>query len=217
MKINRNGYLLISTWGAIYAIAFIFYMQTPFNHDYSIVVRLFALLGIITLFNATLLSAFLKQVYKSFGEPFLKIHHFFSILGLILISLHPIALALYVGDISVFLPDFSTWYDFWRLAGRPALIIIYVALVAILLKKSLNKSWRILHSLNYIALAFGVIHAVILGVDYQHPVILGIYLGYLIAMGLAFGYKRYLSYQRRKTKAAKRPKTSTTEPSPDAE
>ena len=124
----------------------------------------------------------------------------YSIMGLILITLHPIAFAISVLDITVFLPVFYPWYDFWSLGGRLALILIYIAVLGALLRKKIKKNWRIIHTLNYIALFFAYIHGVLIGSDFQN---IGILIIFTIMIILSFGvliYKRYLIYKRKKGK-----------------
>ena len=61
-------------------------------------------------------------------------------------------------NIAVFVPVFYPFYDFWLLAGRPALILIYIAVAAGILRKKIPKYWKQIHFLNYVALFFGLIH-----------------------------------------------------------
>lgn len=201
MRVKRNGFIILAAIAALYAVMVVIVFLTGYRNTSSLLSRLFAMLGITSMFIASIMSAFLKQVYKAFGTPFIKMHHVFAIAGLVLITLHPVYMAINWANPLIFLPDFSSWYDFWRLAGRPALILIYVALAGVLLKKILKKSWRILHALNYIALFFGVVHAFLLAnMDYQNPAILVIY---AVMMGVtiaALVYKRVQKARKQKSK-----------------
>jgi sulfoxide reductase heme-binding subunit YedZ len=46
------------------------------------VIRIAALLGYFCIFGAIVTSAYLRQVARWFGRPFIKIHHILSIVGL---------------------------------------------------------------------------------------------------------------------------------------
>nr|MDO8086025.1 hypothetical protein [Candidatus Sigynarchaeum springense] len=197
MKVTRNGHIVIGGWIALYTIITVLYFQTQFQTDDGLV-RLFALFGITCLLNASIMSAFTRQIYKNLGIAFLKIHHLFAIAGLVLVTLHPVSLAILRGW-QVFIPDFSSWYKFWSLAGRPAFYIVYVGVVSVLLKRLLKKHWRILHALLYIALGFGVVHGILLGQSYANPIIDGIYVGLLALMIFGFIYKRYATRARKKS------------------
>ncbi|MEX2755219.1 MAG: hypothetical protein Q6365_007470, partial [Candidatus Sigynarchaeota archaeon] len=141
MQVTRNGYLVIIGWIALYATITVVYFLTQFHSD-DVLVRFFALFGITSLLNAAIMSAFTRQLYKNLGVAFLKLHHLFAIAGLVLITLHPVALT-FIRGLQVFIPDFSSWYTFWSLAGRPAVYIAYVGVVSVLLSKHINKHRRI--------------------------------------------------------------------------
>lgn len=153
-------------------------------------IRLFALLGIVTLFLAIISSAFTRWLSITFGRTFKKIHHLLSISGLVLITLHPVVVALNQMDLGIFIPRFDSWDIFWALAGRPALIIIYAVLAAALLMKTIPRYWRYIHAFAYIAFIFGVVHGLRVGADLQNtPMIVVFILMAVIAVGV-FAYRR---------------------------
>jgi DMSO/TMAO reductase YedYZ heme-binding membrane subunit len=115
-----------------------------------------------------------------------------------MVTLHPVIFAISKMDISVFIPDFSSWISFWELAGRPALILIYVATIAAILRKRIQKYWRVFHVLNYIALLFVYIHGVLIGTDFQNLGILILSSAMLIFSFSSFALKRYQNYSRKK-------------------
>ncbi|MBN1801400.1 MAG: hypothetical protein JW891_07840 [Candidatus Lokiarchaeota archaeon] len=164
------------------------------------IIRFGALLGFFCLFMATLLSALIKKLYKAFGKPFIKIHHVYSIMGLVLVTLHPIGFAISKMDLAVFIPVIYPWFEFWRLAGRPALILIYISVVAGALRKKAKNYWRYIHALNYIALIFAYIHGVIIGTDFQNPVVFTIYTAMTIISIGALLFKRYVALKMKKKK-----------------
>ena len=71
-------------------------------------VRLFGLWGYLALAIAAIMTPFLKEIYKNFGKPFIKIHHIFAFIGLGLISLHPIFFSILAKTANVFIPVFLT-------------------------------------------------------------------------------------------------------------
>ncbi|MBD3192043.1 MAG: hypothetical protein GF308_15455 [Candidatus Heimdallarchaeota archaeon] len=172
---KKNGYLLIGGISALYVSIIILFAVTPIENAFQFFIRLCALLGLASMFIATMLTPFAKTVYKAWEKSTIKIHHYFTIAGLILITLHPVIFAIekmievdFLTGIAVFLPDFSSWYKFWLLAGRPALIFIYIALLAALLRKKIVDWWRPIHIFNYIALVFGVVHGIMIGTDFEN-------------------------------------------------
>ena len=139
-KITSKGYLvLIAIILLFVAITTLMILNTP-ELSFYLFIRLFALWGYTFLAIATVLTVFLKEIGKIFGRPFIKIHHVFAFTGLGLITLHPISYSIETMSTSVFKPVFDSWFGFWANAGRPAIIILYVALIAILLRKKI-KLW----------------------------------------------------------------------------
>jgi len=87
---------------------------------------------------------------------------------------------------------------FWLLAGRPAFIILYIALFATFLRAKTSKYWQAFHALMYGVLFFGIVHANFIGGDFQNLGIMVIF-NALFAVSLAgFALKRYRSYQLKK-------------------
>jgi len=197
MNFNKKAIGLISINLILFIIVLILFLQTPISDPYSFFIRLGALFGFTAIFLATTMSPFMVQLYKIFGKPFVKQHHLYSIFGLIMITLHPVVFAIFKMDITVFVPDFSSWIAFWELAGRPALILVYIASLAAIIRKKIQKYWRIFHILNYVALLFAYVHGVLIGTDFQNLGILIIFTVMLIISFGSFGLKRYQTYRRK--------------------
>lgn len=87
------------------------------------------------------------------------------------------------------------------------MIIIYIALAAVLLRRKILAYWRPIHALMYLALFFGVVHADLSGTDFQNWAILVIFNGLFVAAIAAFVYKRWQFHQIR-AKSKKRLKDS---------
>ncbi len=169
-------------------------------------VRLFALNGFIALSIATIMTPFLKEITLYFKKPFMRVHHYFAAVGLALITLHPIALALQMMNPAVFVPNLNSLYLFLFFGGRQALIIIYIAVVAVLLRRKMVAYWRWFHALMYVALFFGVVHGVLSGTDFQNPFILVTFSALFAAAIGAFVLKRLQLYRmgQRKNQAVKK-------------
>jgi hypothetical protein len=160
----------------------------------SVLIRFLGLYGFLFLGIAALTTPFLAEITLDFGKPFIRIHHAFAAVGIVLITLHPIGNAVQRMSLDVFLPRFSSWTVFWMLAGRPALILFYVGVGAAFLRMKIPKYWRDFHVLIYVVLFFGIVHANLLGEDFAN---LGIKLTFdaLFAASMAgLIYKRYRSY-----------------------
>jgi DMSO/TMAO reductase YedYZ heme-binding membrane subunit len=198
MNLNKKSISLIIADLTLFLIVFFLFLFTPFADFYDFIIRFAALIGFTSMFLATIMTPFMVELYQIFGKPFIKLHHLYSILGLVLITIHPLSFAILALDITVFIPIFYPWIDFWSLAGRPALILIYLAIIAALLRKKLPKNWRYLHFLNYVALFFGYVHGVLIGTDFQNLGILIIFTLMIVLSLSAFGLKRYQTYKRRK-------------------
>ena len=208
MPVSKEGAIFITTIiifaVAVSLIAFSFAYSNPIGFS----VRIFALTGFISLSTATIMTPFLKEITLLFKKPFIRIHHYFAIAGLILITLHPVTLAIQYMNPAVFIPNLNSLYLFLFFGGRQALIIIYIAIAAVLLRRKIVAYWRIFHALMYVALFFGIIHATLSGTDFQNPIILVVYYVLFAAAIGAFIIKRVQLYRmkQKKIQAAKQRK-----------
>ena len=109
-------------------------MDTTNAMDASI--RLLALNGYIALSVAAILTPFIKEVTLFFKKSFIKVHHYFAAAGLLMITLHPIAVAILFVNPSILLPNFESLSTFFFYGGSVALIAIYTAFGAVFTKKS---------------------------------------------------------------------------------
>ena len=170
-------------------------------------IRLLALNGYIALSIAAIMTLFLKEVTLFFKKSFTKIHHYFAAAGLLIVTLLPIFVILeglnthYINS-NLFIPNFSSLYNFFFYGGVVALILVYVALGAVLLRKKIMAYWRSFHALMYLALFVGVVHANLIGIDFQNLAIKLIFDGLFAAALVAFGLNR-LQYYRLKMRIRK--------------
>jgi predicted ferric reductase len=198
MALKREGAAFLLGIVALAVIIALLFLSSAGEEELAhLAVRFFGLYGYLFLSVATLTTPFLKEVTQAFGKPFLKVHHSFSILGIIFITLHPVFNAIERLSLSVFVPRFDSWDLFWRLAGRPAFIILYVAVLAAILRMKAPKYWRAFHALMYVVLLFGIVHANLIGDDFENLGIMLIFNALFLASIVSFVLKRYRNYSRR--------------------
>jgi methionine sulfoxide reductase heme-binding subunit len=170
-------------------------------------IRLFALNGFIALGIATIMTPFIKEITIYLKKPFLRVHHYFAALGLTLITLHPIFLAIQRLNPAVFLPNVGSFEMFMINGGRQALIIIYIAFFAVILRRKIVSYWRPFHALMYVALFFGIVHANLIGTDFQNIIVLISLNALFVVSILAFVLKRWQMHKIRKKQKALSKKT----------
>jgi sulfoxide reductase heme-binding subunit YedZ len=129
--------------------------------------RTSALLGYLSIFLAAVSSAYMRQLVRFFGQPFVKTHHALSVTGLVLIVVHPVTVASNLGSLAVFVPVVDSWISFLQWGGRVAWYLFGIASLAALLRTSLRQQWRAIHWLNYLAFLLVTVHAILLGTDVQ--------------------------------------------------
>lgn len=133
--------------------------------------RLSGLFGFLSLSLGVIMNLFKKEMKTTFGRPFMVIHHFFAISGLILITIHPVLLAFATMDLSVFIPITSSVLIFLVNGGRVAIILLYLGFLTAVFRSAFKGSWIQIHRIMYLALILGIIHANLLGQDLADPVI----------------------------------------------
>jgi len=198
MPLKRAGVLFLLIIAVLAVIILLLFLPRAIEGDFTrSAVRFFGLYGYLFLSITTLVAPFLREVTQALGRPFIKIHHSLAVLGVVFITLHPVFNAI-ESSLSVFVPNFDSWNRFWILAGRPAFILVYIAIFVAFLRAKAPKYWRAFHALMYVVLLFGIVHANLLGHDFQNLGIIIIF-NVLFIMSLAgFAFKRYRSYQLKK-------------------
>jgi len=159
--------LLIIHYTAIIAVV----MNTGIGDLTSGALRLCGLLGFLSLSLGAIITLLKSEIKRVLGKPFIKIHHVFVITGLVLITIHPVILALAVGNPFIFIPDTSSISAFLVNGGRIAIILIYAGLLAWIFRSTLKGRWVQIHRIMYGALLLGIIHANLLGEDFTNPLI----------------------------------------------
>jgi sulfoxide reductase heme-binding subunit YedZ len=172
MALTRQGYVIAALILLLFAAVNALALSTPADSPLWLVLRLCALNGYLALAIAAMLTPFLAKVGRTFGKPFIRVHHVFAIAGLILVTLHPVLLAVLLSNPLVFLP---TGTSPWAVnAGRFALLLIYAALVGALLRTR-TRQWRYLHALVYAVLLLGFLHGSSVGTDFAGSGIRALY------------------------------------------
>ena len=210
MDKRKKQFLILSGGFSLYIIIFIIYILDTRANVLEEFISFFALFGLLSLFISSIMAAFTREIYKIFGKPFKKVHHYIALSALILITTHPILVAIYNTDASVFVPDFSSNYAFWSLAGRPALYLIFIAVIAGFLQPKIKRYWRYIHGLNYVALVFGVVHGMLIGSNLSRLVALKVI--YVLMLGIvtfSFILKRSQAFRRKKKKKTNKQEKDT--------
>jgi predicted ferric reductase len=127
-----------------------------------------ALVGYLMIFFASLSSIYLRQLVRWLGRPFIETHHIISITGLVMITLHPILVAIAFASPSVFVPLFNSLSIFFQNAGRLGWYLLIVASLVAVFRKAIGRNWRYVHWLTYITFWLGTIHAILIGPDVQN-------------------------------------------------
>jgi DMSO/TMAO reductase YedYZ heme-binding membrane subunit len=184
----------------LFAIVISVIAFTTSNGDpLNLLTRLLALNGFIAVSIAAIMDPFIKELTIFLKQPFLKIHHYFAAAGLVLITLHPIMVAIQTMYPAILLPNVQSIYLFFVYGGSVALIALYVAFAGVLVRRKIVAYWRPVHMLMYISLFFGVIHANLLGQDLIGNFSIRMVYNVLFAMVLfAFILKRWQFYKTRK-------------------
>lgn len=145
-------------------------IASPSDYTLHAAVRGSAMLGYMYVFLGCLSSAFLKDITRYFGRPYLAVHHLIVRVGLTLLTIHGLTVAWDSMSAAVFLPRFGSVEGFLMWGGPPAYILIWVAVIAAFLRLSIGAGWRTLHWLNYIAFMLATAHGLMIGTDLAHPV-----------------------------------------------
>ncbi|MBN1488198.1 MAG: ferric reductase [Anaerolineae bacterium] len=191
MSKSTKGVLIMVALGTvIILLAGVAILLNPVGTPMNWGVRATAIVGYVAVFLAVLSSAYMRELYRTLGRPFLWGHHVLSISGLVLLTLHPLILAIEVASAAVFIPRFDSLSLFLQLGGRPALYLMFMASLGAVLRKSWKKNWRTVHQLNYIAFLLGTVHAVMIGTDFSQPFLRVIPIAMALAVSAVFVHKR---------------------------
>ena len=188
-KRKRNTWYF-SLWAlvCVVIVALLFIAEPPSVGNG--IVRAAAVSGYLSVFLATVSSAYLRELVTFFGRPFIKIHHVVSIAALVLITIHPLAVVWTRSSIDVLLPQFDSLRAFLTWGGPPALYLMVVGTIGVALRKRLNRSWRSIHRLNYVAFLLATVHALLLGTDGQSTVVRSVAIAMALMVIYVYAKKR---------------------------
>ena len=164
---TKNTWVLVVVGLIVVGLAAGLEAMRPLANPLTVAIRSLALMGYQLVFLSIVSSAYILELVRFFGRPFVKVHHIASVTGLALVTLHPILVAVDKGSAGVFLPKFDSLRVFLQLGGRPAWYLIALAVLAALLRQRIGSRWRWVHILNYLAFALATAHANLLGTNFQ--------------------------------------------------
>jgi methionine sulfoxide reductase heme-binding subunit len=188
---KRNTWLLALVAPLVVALSIAAQLQVP-GHKWDWLVRSFAVAGYLLIFLSILSSASLPALTRTFGRPFIKIHHAISIAGFALIAAHPLTYALAGATFAVFVPRADSVLDFLRWGGRPALFLVLVGVIAVLFRSRMKRSWRYFHWVLYLAFALGTVHSNLIGTSFVTSLGLRVVTWVLLAVATAVFFRRRL-------------------------
>jgi DMSO/TMAO reductase YedYZ heme-binding membrane subunit len=192
-KKARIRYLALGGLLALVLVAIIIALR-PIGTPISVLTRAAALLGYLSVFATIVSSAYLLQIVKFFGRPFIKVHHIVAVTGLVLITLHPTGVLITRASLGIPLLSLTLGI----LGGPIAWALIAIAVSVALLRKKIGRNWRPIHYLNYLAFWLATLHANITGTDLQSTVIR------VISIALAIAVIAVFVTVRRRTRKRKR-------------
>jgi hypothetical protein len=105
MALKREGAVFLLGITALAVIIALLFLPSAGEEELAhLAVRFFGLYGFLFLGVTILITPFLREVTQAFDRAFLKVHHSFSILGVVFIPLHPVLNAIECLSLSVFCP-----------------------------------------------------------------------------------------------------------------
>jgi sulfoxide reductase heme-binding subunit YedZ len=153
-------------------------------------IRASAILGYEALFLVAVSSAYMSQMMRLFGRPFLKVHHFLSVSALVLMTLHPLGLAVEAASLSILVPRLGSLETVLRLGGRPAWFLFALASLSAAVRWPAGRGWRFVHLVNYVAFALSTAHALMIGRDFQARPARAVPIVFAVVVSVAFVRRR---------------------------
>ena len=88
-RTRRIWYLVLLGFVALTLVSGLIALQ-PYGTPLDRLVRGTAALGYLAIFLAIISSAYMRQLVRFFGRPFIQLHHILSVTGLVMVTLHPL-------------------------------------------------------------------------------------------------------------------------------
>jgi hypothetical protein len=164
---KKNTWVLVLIVPAVVGVSLLVQLAFPVEGWQFWLVRSLSLSGYQLVFLAVLSSASLPGMAKTFGRPFVGVHHVATVAGFVAMVAHPFAYSLAVGSLEPFVPSYGSVLEVFQWAGRPALLLFVVAVASALLRRAFKKGWRYFHLATYLAFLLVTVHANLLGTSFQ--------------------------------------------------
>ena len=169
---HRSVWTMLGLGGAlvVLALGLLYGLQPRPPRPEIWVARGSALLAQWCAFLAILSSASPRTTSRVLSVPFRTAHYTFSVAALILMLVHPLAVALVLGRLDVFVPSLTSWRGFLMEGGRAALYLFALASILALsrFRRRLRRLWRFTHLLTYVAFLLVTVHALLIGRTHHH-------------------------------------------------
>jgi sulfoxide reductase heme-binding subunit YedZ len=190
MNKSRKTWYLVLVGTVTLILVSVLISLRPYGTPLNWLIRGAALMGYLAIFLSVVSSAYMRQMSRIFGRPFVKAHHTLTVTGLVLVTLHPLGAAIDARSLSFFLPRFDSLVAFLEWGGRPAWYLIATASLAAVLRKTIGRNWRTIHFFNYVAFLLVTIHANMLGTDLQHTIVKAVSVALALVVVVIFIQKR---------------------------
>jgi len=190
MTVTRWGYLALCCIGLLIIICVVVVAKNHSPSPLTSGIRFAGLAGFVLLAVAAIMTPWSREISHTFGTSFTRFHHIFALGGLLAITLHPALLAIRLLNASVFIPRFGSGMATLANFGRLSLILLYVSVAAVVLRRYIPKYWRVFHALIWVALILGIIHGTLIGTDMKNQVVFVLFNGLAIVAIGAFILKR---------------------------
>jgi hypothetical protein len=120
---KKNTLLLLLPVPAVVGVSLLVQLAFPQEGWQFWLVRGFSLSGYLLVFLAVLSAASLPAMAKTFGRPFIGVHHVATVAGFVAMVAHPFAYSFAIGSLSPFVPRYGSLLEVFQWAGRPALAL----------------------------------------------------------------------------------------------
>jgi methionine sulfoxide reductase heme-binding subunit len=188
-KRGRVSYL-VAIGLALLIIAILLDLNVEERGALNVIIRVAALMAYWIVFLSIISSHYMRELVRYFGQSFVKIHHMGTITALILMTVHPVGVAIRAASLSVFVPVLASWYEFLYFGGRQALYLFLLAALVAWLRGVWKKTWRPLHWLAYLAFWFATAHGILIGANMGTPLLQAISIAMASATVAVFVLKR---------------------------
>jgi hypothetical protein len=193
---RKNSWIFILYFFVFTILSVIHFSTDPDFTFIHIAVNLSAIIGIVSIFFAILVSLLKKKIMHNVSIPIRILHHFFSYTAWICISIHLFFLYIEIHSFSIYIPSFLSWDKILLKSGPIAFILILLGGLGILFIKRW-KTFLTIHSINIVALIWISMHAVIKVDALEENLTYVIYLAVMDLIVLGIVIYNYFSQMKR--------------------